>query len=77
MSSCSNPPPPLTIRVSKDLCCGAQLCAGIAPEIYRLDHLGYNASDGVVVTAGQQTLARRGMRACPEGAISLGTEDAI
>jgi ferredoxin len=76
MSSCINQPPPLTIRVSKDLCCGAQLCAAIAPEIYQLDHLGYNASDGVVVTAGQQALAKRGMRACPEEAISLVAKDA-
>jgi ferredoxin len=71
MSSSTDAPATLTIRVSKDLCCGAQLCVGIAPMVYRLDPQGYNASDGDRVPAGQEALAERGMRACPEQAIRL------
>lgn len=61
----------MKIRVRQDLCCAAQLCTQKAPGIFRLDDLGYNASDGDEVPAGQEELARAGARSCPEGAISL------
>lgn len=61
----------MKIRVQADLCCAAQLCILAAPDLFRLDDLGYNASDGEEVPAGQEEDARRGVESCPEGAISL------
>jgi ferredoxin len=59
------------IRVRRDLCCGAGLCVQAAPQVYRLDALGYNASDGDVAPAGQEAQARAGAAVCPETAITL------
>ena len=61
----------MKITVKTDLCCGAQLCVQIAPDVYHLDELGYNASDGDSVPADREADARRGAAACPEGAIQL------
>ena len=61
----------MKIRVKKDLCCGAGLCASVAPEVYQLDEMGYNAMDGETVPAGLEELARTGATSCPEQAISF------
>ena len=61
----------MRIRIRQDLCCGAQLCTQIAAGVFRLDELGYNASDGDEVPLGREEDARRAVRGCPEGAISL------
>ena len=61
----------MKISVKQDLCCAAQLCTKNAPGIFRLDCLGYNASDGDEVPPGKEAEARRGARSCPEGAINL------
>lgn len=61
----------LRIKVQRDLCCGAQLCILGAPDVYRLDALGYNDSDGEAVPHGMEEDARRGALSCPEGAIRL------
>ena len=61
----------MKIRVRADLCCAAQLCILASPDLFRLDDLGYNASDGDKVSEGREDDARRGAESCPEGAISL------
>lgn len=61
----------MKIRIRKDLCCGAQLCVRAAPDVFRLDELGYNDSDGDEVPAEKEALAQRAARGCPEGAIAL------
>ncbi|MGE3692305.1 MAG: ferredoxin [Novosphingobium sp.] len=61
----------MKIRVRADLCCGAQLCIQAAPGLYRLDELGYNASDGDDVPAGQEDKARESAARCPESAIEF------
>jgi len=61
----------MKIRVKQDLCCAAQLCVMAAPELIRLDELGYNASDGDDVPHGSEDDARRAANSCPEGAITL------
>ena len=61
----------MKIRVKQDLCCAAQLCILTAPDLFRLDDLGYNASDGDDVPLGREDDARRGAESCPEGAILL------
>jgi len=64
----------MKIRVSADLCCGAQRCAIVAPEVYTLKD-GFNAlvgaAEAFVVPEGQEAAARRGAKACPESAIKL------
>lgn len=61
----------MKIRVKPDLCCGAQLCIQAAPDVYELDDMGYNASDGQTVPAGLEEQARKGAEVCPESAIEL------
>lgn len=63
----------MKIRVRTDLCCAAQLCVQAAPDLIRLDELGYNASDGQDVPPDQEELARKAAGVCPEGAIDLET----
>ena len=61
----------MKIRVKQDLCCAAQLCIQVAPDLFRLDELGYNVSDGDTVPKGREDEARRAADSCPEGAISI------
>jgi ferredoxin len=61
----------MKIRIRGDLCCGAQLCMQIAPDVFRLDELGYNDSDGLDVPSGREQAAREAEAACPEKAISF------
>jgi ferredoxin len=64
----------MKIVVRKDLCCAAQVCLQAAPAVFKLDELGYNASDGDDVPAGREDEAREGARACPENAIRFKSE---
>lgn len=62
----------LRIQVKADLCCGVGLCVkGDCAKVYQRDELGYNCSDGQMVPAGLEELARKGAAACPETAIAL------
>jgi ferredoxin len=64
----------MKIRVSADLCCGAQRCAIVAPEVYTLAD-GFNALVGKAedwtVPEGLEAAAKRGAKACPECAIKV------
>lgn len=61
----------MKIIANKSLCSGHARCAAVAPDIFDLDDDGYIDFDEKVVPAGQEALARRGVRACPERALSL------
>lgn len=52
-------------------CVGHARCAAVAPDLFELDREGYIAVDHVDVPAGQEALARRAARACPERVISV------
>jgi ferredoxin len=56
----------MKIRIDKAACVGNARCAAVAPQIYRLDDDGYIAVEEIDVPPGQEDLARRGARACPE-----------
>jgi ferredoxin len=43
----------------------------VAPEIYPLNDEGYIAVEEIEVAPGQEALARRGARACPERIITV------
>jgi ferredoxin len=63
----------MKIRVSPDLCCGAQRCAIVSPDAYSLKD-GFNALVGQpdwVVPEELEKSAVRGARACPESAIRV------
>ena len=61
----------MRIRVDRATCQGHALCAGTAPDLYTLDEEGYSNVGEVEVPAGLEEQARRGMQACPEGAITI------
>lgn len=65
----------MKIKIDKDRCVGHARCAAVAQEIYTLDDDGYIAVTQLDVPAGQEALARRGARACPERIITVIEED--
>ena len=61
----------MKIRIEKDKCVGNARCAAIAPDLYPLDDAGYISTDHVDVPEGQEMLAKRGARSCPERIIHV------
>jgi ferredoxin len=61
----------MRIRVDRSKCTGHALCATAAPDLYTLDDDGYSNVGALDVPAGMEELARRGMAACPELAITM------
>lgn len=59
------------IRVERARCVGHARCNAVAPDLMTLDDDGYSDIDAKAVPADMRDLARRVVRACPEGAISL------
>ena len=56
----------MKIRIDKARCAGNARCAAVAPAMFPLDEDGYIAIEEVIVPKGQEALARRAARACPE-----------
>jgi enoyl-CoA hydratase len=67
----------MKIRIDRSRCVGHGRCGTLAPELYPLDDHGYISIDGFDVPPGQETLARRGARACPERIIAVIEEEAV
>lgn len=65
----------MKIRINKAACVGNARCAAIAPELFPLNEEGYIAVEEVEVPPGQEALARRGARACPERIIVVEEDD--
>jgi ferredoxin len=61
----------MRFRVIEGRCSGHARCAAVAPQIYRLDDDGYNTVGEQEVSPGDEEMARRGARACPERAIEI------
>lgn len=61
----------MKIRIDKARCVGNARCWAIAPDLYPLDDDGYIAIEEFEVPAGQEELAKRGARACPERVIEI------
>lgn len=53
-------------RIDKAACVGNARCAAVAADLYPLDEDGYVSIEGFTVPDGQEMLARRGAKACPE-----------
>jgi ferredoxin len=61
----------LKIRIERAQCVGNARCHAIAEHLYPLDQDGYVAIDGFEVGPGDELMARRGARACPERIITI------
>jgi ferredoxin len=61
----------MKVIVNRSACVGHARCHHVAPELFELDDDGYIASTSFEVPAGQEALARRGVRACPERVLSI------
>ena len=56
----------MKIRIEKASCVGNARCAAVSDELFKLDDDGYIAVEKIDVPPGQEQLAKRGARACPE-----------
>lgn len=65
----------MKIVVAKEKCVGHARCHAVAEDLFPLDDSGYIAVTAFDVTPAQESLARRGARACPERAITIVEDD--
>ena len=61
----------MKIIADRTLCAGHARCAAVAPDLMELDEVGFIAFDEREVPADVEDKARRGVRACPERALTL------
>jgi ferredoxin len=61
----------LRVRIEKAQCVGNARCHAVADHLYPLDDDGYIAIEGFEVAPGDELMARRGARACPERIITI------
>lgn len=64
----------MRIIVKTSACVGHARCNHVAPELFQLDDNGYIATTSFEVSQGLEALAQRGVRACPERALSIAIE---
>jgi ferredoxin len=56
------------------VCQGHARCAAVAPQLFKLDDDGFIRPEDIEVRPEDEALARRGVRACPERALSFEAE---
>jgi ferredoxin len=61
----------MKLAVEIERCCGHARCASVAPDMFVLNEVGYLDTPLIVVPEGQEALAKRGARACPERCVSI------
>jgi len=61
----------MKVIADNKLCSGHARCAAVAPEFFELDDQGYVALTEKDVPPELEAAARRGVRACPERALSF------
>ena len=66
----------MRVKIDGEHCTGHGRCAKYAPNVFILDDDGYNADRGneIDLPAGEEENAKRGMKSCPERAITLVAE---
>lgn len=65
----------MKILIAKDRCVGHARCNIVAGELFPLDDSGYIAITELNVPEGQEALARRAVRACPERILKIVDEE--
>lgn len=65
----------MKVKVDFNKCQGNARCWSLAPDVYKLDDAGYILDGDIEVQPGQEALARRGARACPERALTVEGEE--
>ena len=65
----------MKITVNHAICQGHARCAALAPNIFRLDDNGYILPGDIEVAPGEEKLAARGARACPERALAVAADE--
>ncbi len=65
----------MKIIADKTRCAGHARCAAVADQLFELDSNGYIAFQEKFVPVGAEELAKRGVRACPERALKIATND--
>ena len=63
------------IKIDRSRCAGHARCAALAPTLFSLNEEGYIAVDGFEVQPGEEALAKRAARACPERAITFHSKE--
>lgn len=63
----------MKMKIDENLCTGHGRCAHYAPNVFKLDDVGFNEDRGntIEVLVGEEANAKLGMKSCPERAISL------
>ena len=61
----------MRLSVDRDKCMGHAVCALMAPDLMKLDDLGYNVTGDIDVEDNDVEAARRAAGACPESAIAI------
>ena len=64
----------MKILVDHSKCAGHARCNANSPELFRLNDDGYIGIDSFDVKPGDEEMARRGARACPERALKVAYE---
>jgi ferredoxin len=61
----------MKILVNREKCAGHARCNATSPELFRLDDDGYIGIESFGGKPGEEEMARRGARACPERALKV------
>lgn len=64
----------MRVIVDQPRCQGHARCYALAPALFDLDDAGYVLPGDLDVPEGQEAIARRAVRACPERALRLDEE---
>ena len=65
----------MKVTVDVQRCVGHARCASVAPDVYSLNDEGFNVTAEKEVDPALRASALRGMRACPERAITVHESD--
>lgn len=61
----------MRVRLDKSKCQGHAQCHAVDPRVFPIDEMGYSSLQPHEVEAGDEEKTRRGVAACPEGALIL------